>query len=291
MFFKSLSIYRLDADWLAQLPAVAETLAQHPLPPITAIATEVRGWSPAVIATDSAEQITLLRDYRNIPATAVKRLVAEKIREHEQARGFRPGRKLLREIKEDVIARMVPQVPVQRAEYQGVIDRQADLLLINTATPARADDFTRSLRSALGTLPAAPIHPDRPMAYLLTRWLSGAELPPSFTVDQECQLVAPDETKAAVRFTRHPLSEQNVTQHLQAGKLATRLALTWKDRISFVIDEQARLRKLQFLDSLRIAENRGELAGELGEQADLTLMVGDLRELVADLIQALGMEG
>ena len=280
MFFKSLSIYRLDADWLAQLPAVAETLAQHPLPPITAIATEVRGWSPAVIATDSAEQIT-----------AVKRLVAEKIREHEQARGFRPGRKQLREIKEVVIARMVPQVPVQRAEYQGVIARQAGLLLINTATPARADDFTRSLRSALGTLPAAPIHPDRPMAYLLTRWLSGAELPPSFTVDQECQLVAPDETKAAVRFTRHPLSEQNVTQHLQAGKLATRLALTWKDRISFVIDEQARLRKLQFLDSLRIAENRGELAGELGEQADLTLMVGDLRELVADLIQALGMEG
>ncbi|HCZ49304.1 MAG TPA: recombination-associated protein RdgC, partial [Gammaproteobacteria bacterium] len=107
-------------------------------------------------------------------------------------------------------------------------------------------------------------------------------------VDRECQLVAPDETKATVSYARHALEGHDIDQHLQAGKLATRLAMTWRERLSFVIDDQVRIRKLQFLDSMRIAENRDELDGEAAEQADLTLMVGELREFLAELAKAIG---
>lgn len=291
MFFKALSVYRLEPDWLQQLPPLAEALAEHPVPPMTALSLEVCGWSPAVLAADDAEQITLLRDYRNVPAAAVRRQVAALLSEREAQQGHRAGRRQIRAIKEEVLARMTPSVPVQRADYQAVVDRRAGLLLVNTATAARADAFTHELRKVLGSLPATPLKPDRPMQYLLTRWLAGAELPDVFHVDRECQLVAPDETKATVSYARHALEGQDIDQHLQAGKLATRLAMTWRERLSFVIDDQVRIRKLQFMDSMRIAENRDELDGEAAEQADLTLMVGELREFVAELAAAIGAEG
>lgn len=291
MFFKNLSIYRLDAGWLQLQPSLADALEKHPLPPITALAIEARGWSPRVLATDNAEQISLLRDYRNIPAAAVRRQVAERLREHEQRNGFCAGRKLARGIRDEVIARMTPSCPVQRAEYQAVVDRQAQILIINSATPARADDLTHALRNALGSLPATPLTSARPMPYLLTRWLAGHDLPAGFQVDRECQLVAPDESKSTVRFVRHALGDDDVTQHLRTGKLATCLAMTWRDRLAFVIDDKVRIRKLQLLDSMRIAENRGELDGEMAEQADLALMVGELRDFVSELAHAIGAEG
>lgn len=51
-----------------------------------------------------------------------------------------------------------------------------------------------------------------------------------------------------MRYARHRLVTDEVKQHIEGGKMPTRLALTWNDRVSFVLTEGLQLKKLAFLE-------------------------------------------
>ncbi|AAP85953.1 hypothetical protein PHG201 (plasmid) [Cupriavidus necator H16] len=59
------------------------------------------------------------------------------------------------------------------------------------------------------------------------QWLAGDAAPSGFTVDQEIELQSGAESKATVRYVRHPLDAENLRRHIAAGKRCTRLAMTW----------------------------------------------------------------
>jgi len=81
-----------------------------------------------------------------------------------------------------------------------------------------------------------------------------------------------------------------VAAHIAAGKLVTRLGMTWNDRISFVLTDKLHLKRLAFLDVLKEqAEKSAEGADELFD-ADFALMAGELAQLFEDLLVALGGE-
>jgi recombination associated protein RdgC len=110
-------------------------------------------------------------------------------------------------------------------------------------------------------------------------------------VDRECELKAADESKAVVRYTRHPLDTDEVSQHIADGKVPTRLALTWNDRISFVLTEALTLKKMAFLDV--VLEDAPMTAGDRADDhfdADVSIATGELSRMLPALIEALGGE-
>ena len=75
-----------------------------------------------------------------------------------------------------------------------------------------------------------------------------------------------------------------------AGKLPTKLALTWDDRISFILTEKFEIKRLAFLDILKEeSDNQAENEDERFD-LDFTLMTGEIAHLLDDLIAALGGE-
>ena len=70
---------------------------------------------------------------------------------------------------------------------------------------------------------------------------------------------------------------------------ATRLGLTWKDRISFVLTEKLQVKRVEFL-SISKEKTEGEAQTDAAEQFDMdfTLMAGELAQLLSDLAEALG---
>jgi recombination associated protein RdgC len=124
----------------------------------------------------------------------------------------------------------------------------------------------------------------------MTGWLAGQEAPAGFTIDRDCELRAAGEEKAVVRYVRHPLDGDEIGQHITAGKAVTRLALTWRDRISFVLTEQLQVKRLAFLDVLKEDAERQADGGEDLFEANFALMSGELPQLLADLATALDGE-
>ena len=72
----------------------------------------------------------------------------------------------------------------------------------------------------------------------MSAWLALGDAPLRFVIDQDLELQAADKTKATIRYTRFPLEAREIRQHLTAGMSATRLGLTWNDRISFVLTDK-----------------------------------------------------
>jgi recombination associated protein RdgC len=123
----------------------------------------------------------------------------------------------------------------------------------------------------------------------MAQWLlaeSTDEWPSGLFVERECELQSHDEEKSVVRYTRHHLLNDEVRQHLQRGLQPKRLAMSWEGRVAFVLTESMQLKKIGFLDGV-IAESGQD---ESGFDADVAISTGELRQLIPDLIEALGGE-
>jgi recombination associated protein RdgC len=62
--------------------------------------------------------------------------------------------------------------------------------------------------------------------------------------------------------------------------------MTWNDRVSFVLTDSLQLKKLDFLDGVFA----GRPADDEGFDADAAIATGELRQLIPDLVEALGGE-
>ena len=111
-----------------------------------------------------------------------------------------------------------------------------------------------------------------------------------FPVDQDTELRATGEGKATVRYVRHTLEADDVRRHIASGKQCTRLAMTWADKISFVLTESLTIKRVTPLDVIK--ENADSTAQNDEERfdSDIMLMTGELSRMLADLVAALGGE-
>lgn len=80
-----------------------------------------------------------------------------------------------------------------------------------------------------------------------------------------------------------------ITEHGAAGKVPTKLAMTWNDRVSFVLSDMAQIKKIKLLDVVLdgVQENGKD---DDGFDADAAIVTGELSALIPDLIEALGGE-
>jgi recombination associated protein RdgC len=145
------------------------------------------------------------------------------------------------------------------------------------------------LKLTLGELPLTLFKTVQAPGTAMTNWLSVGEVPGPFSIDQDCELRVAGEAGGSVRYTRHPLDADEVNQHINRGKVAGKLAMTWNDRVSFVLTEQMQIKRLAFLDVLK---EQAEQAGEGGDmfEADFAIMCGELAGMLASLTEALGGE-
>jgi len=123
----------------------------------------------------------------------------------------------------------------------------------------------------------------------MSHWLSSREAPVGFTVDRDCELKTPDDQKSTVRYSRHTLEIDEVAEHIAAGKVPTQLALTWNDRISFVLTETAQVKKLKLLDVVLDGVQEGGKDDD-GFDTDAAILTGELSAMLPDLLEALGGE-
>ncbi len=133
-----------------------------------------------------------------------------------------------------------------------------------------------------------PLHVEMSPAAAMTLWLSEDEPPAGFTVDQDTELRSTGESRATVRYVRQTVELDEVRRHVQAGKQCTRLAMTWNDRVSFVLTDNLDIKRVAPLDVLK--EHQDAQAANEAEQfeADFALMTGELARMLDDLVAALG---
>jgi len=305
--FKSACFFRIADDFVLPDPdALERVLHKARFVPCGPTQPESTGWVPPrgnkskVMAELVGGHLILKQctEKRAVPASAIKAAVEEKIERYKLETGNeRVPSKLKKEFKEEVLLDLLPRAFSKRGTTLLWLDAREKLLVVDAPSLAAADRIVSSLLAALLEVPGAGpaldlqlIQTQASPAASMSHWLSTREAPWRFTVDRDCELKAPDELKSTVRYSRHTLEIDEVAQHIAAGKLPTQLAMTWNDRVSFVLSEAGQIRKIKMLDVVvKEAEDRKGKDDE-GFDANAAILTGELSALIPDLLEALGGE-
>lgn len=299
MWFKNLQIYRLPAPWTVDLAKFDEQLARGGFVKCPSNQPLSRGWvSPRgdgalVYAANRQWLVALAVEQRLLPSSVINDETRERAEVIEAQQGYAPGRKQLKEIKERVTEELMPRAFTRKRKSFVWIDPHNGWFCVDAGSQAKAEEVIEHLRHCLDDFPLKPLLTQLSPQSAMADWLAGGEAPAGFTIDRDCELKAIGEEKAAVRYVRHPLGDEvggEIKSHLAAGKLPTRLALTWDERIAFVLTEKMEIKRLTFLDLLKEeAEKSAERADEQFD-ADFALMTGELSRFLPQLVEALGGE-
>ena len=296
MWFRNLVLYR-TAGWKPKAAELEEALARQTFQPCGKMDMESRGWLPprgegdALVHTLGGQMLIALGvEQKLLPASVINHYARERAAEIEEQQGFRPGRKQQREIREQVTDELLPRAFERRRSTHAWIDTAGGWLAVDAANLAKADELLEVLRKCVAPLPLATLKTQLSPASAMTGWLASGDPPAGFTIDRDCEFLAPGEDKSTVRYVRHPLEAKDVRGHLEDGKQVTRLALTWNDRISFVLNENLQVKRLAFLDILKEQAEKDAEGGDELFDADFAIMSGELSRFLPDLVEALGGE-
>ena len=294
MWFRNLQVYRLPKNWSSDVNALEQQLSSLILLPCSASDTQSIGWiSPRdggtlVHSVNRQWLLALGVEKKLLPASVVKQFANERAKTIEENEGRRVGRKEMRDLREAMTLELLPRAFVSRRTTFGWIDPVNGWLIIDAAAPAKAEEFLEHLRKSVEGLPARVLEVTQSPSAAMTGWVAGGEAPPGFTIDQDLELRSAE--NATVRYAKHTLEGDEIGKHIADGKVVTRLAMTWGDKISFLLNEKLQIKRLSFLDILK-EQTDGQAENE-DERFDLdfTLMSGEIASLLDELIEALGGE-
>lgn len=290
--FKHIQYFRIGADWHADAAAIEAALAQTRF--VACAPTQERsiGWveprgeanGPLLESIGGHYMMRLLIESKVIPGGALRDALDKRLQAIESEQGRKPGKRETREIAEDLRTAMLAQAFTTKTSVWVWIAPESRLLVIESGAQARTDMVTTELIKVLDGLQLSPVVTEQAPASCMAAWLNSQEPPAAFTADRDCVLKATDESKATVRYAQHALDIDEVRAHIAAGKLPTQLAMTWNDRLSFVLTDRGTIKKIAFHDGVFAGTN------ETGFDADVAIATGELSQFIPALTEALGGE-
>lgn len=298
MWFKNLIVYRIPENWALDADALADALLPHAFSPASSAEETAIGWVPPregdpslVIGVDRQMLIALRTEKKLLPAKVITQFVKHAAARIEEEEGVKVGRKRLKELKEQVRDELLPRAFSIASDTRVWIDPINGWLAVDAGSGLRAHDIFGLLAKAVERFPGRALKVQATPAGEMTAWLVTGEAPAGFTVDQDVELKARD-GKATVRYANQSLEQDDVTRHTKAGKQCTKLALTWNDRISFVLTDKLEIKRIKPLDVIKEAAAGSAAGADADERffSDMTMMTGELAGLLADVVFALGGE-
>jgi recombination associated protein RdgC len=296
MWFKNLQLYRLSLPVNLTAESLNQALAKLVFSPSTSMDMQNQGWaSPRdndllVHAVNGQMLIMLGTEKKLLPASVINQVCKAKAAELEEQQGFKPGRKQMKDLKEQVIDELLPRAFSIRRNTWAWIDPVNGWLVVDAASPARVDELLKPLLKVVNDLPLHSLRVAQSPVAAMTSWLAADEAPAGFSIDQDTELRSAGEDKAAVRYVSHTIDPDDVRRHIAAGKQCTRLALTWADRISFVLTESLAIKRVTALDVIKENSDSKMHNEEERFDSDFVLMTGELNRMLGDLVAALGGE-
>lgn len=297
MWFKNLTLLRCTSPLSLTAESLATRLDQQPFQPCPSFQPSAAGWSAPLgrKARDRVHAVAgrwlmcLRTEERLLPPIAVNQALAERIAliEDEQQRPVRRREKV--ELREQLVQELLPRALTRSRFSYGYLDMKAGWLVVDSASPRGVEEFTGALREALDALPVAPPRVQHSVSATMTAWLREGAAPSAFAFGDSCELREGSDEGGIVRCRGQDLCGDEIRAHLDAGKQVSRLALIWRERLAFILDESLVIRRLQFLDVVREAlhEDDTPSAAALFD-AEFALMTGELAQLIPEILELFG---
>ena len=259
LWFKNLMVYRLSRDVSLRAEEMEKQLASMTFTPCGSQDMAKMGWVPpmgshsdALTHTANGQIIICARKEEKIlPSPVIKQALEAKIFKLEAEQGRKLKKTEKDSLKDEVLHSLLPRAFSRFSQTMMWIDTVNDLIMVDCASAKKAEDTLALLRKSLGSLPVVPLTMENPIELTLTEWVRSGTTAQGFQLLDEAELKAILEDGGVIRAKKQDLVCDEIAVHIEAGKLVTKLALDWQQRIQFVMCDDGSIKRLKFSDELR----------------------------------------
>lgn len=221
------------------------SLSASPFQPCTSYQTTSVGWLPQGVDKfytrnlDQFVKFSFCIEKRSVPSSVAKHEIQAEVERFFNRVGSKPNKEEMKNIKDDVMSRLLPRAFPKRNVIDVWIDFGRDLLMIATSATGSADEVISFLMNNLrGFESVSLIKTAQEPSQVMKQWILG-NAPSGFTIDDQCELVdSSNSNKPTVKFVRHDLTGEKVTSHIVEGKNPVSISMTKNDSISFVLTDK-----------------------------------------------------
>lgn len=299
-FFKNAIIYRISnpMSLMAQLATIEQQLLPFQFTPCGSQDTARTGWVPATMFSQTLAHrshtqylLTVQRQEKILPGPVIKQELNARIAKLESEQGRKLTETEKDSLKDEVLHSLLPRAFTKDSRTQLWIDVMNGLIIVDASSARKAEDALALLRKSLGSLPVIPLTIENPVELTMTEWVRSGNAPAGFAIGDAAELKGILADGGIAKVKKQDLVSDEIKTHIEAGKVVTKLALDWQQRVTFTLTDDAMLTRLKFCDEL-IEQNddidREDVLARF--DADFTLMTGELTTLIKQFVIALGGE-
>jgi len=296
LFFKNLALYRLSEPVTLSHEQLDEALETSAFRPCGGLEPFSYGFEPPlgregqtfVHVANGRSLICARREERILPAAVVREAVDERIADIE-AREFRTvHRKEKQRMRDDLTFELLPRAFTRSVRTYGYLCPQGGWLVVDAATPTKAEDFANLLAETVPDLSIVPYVPDVSVSELMTRWLREGQLPSGLSLADECEMRDPAHEGSLVRCQRQDLVSDEIRAHLRAKKEVRSLGLGFEDQLTFSLTAEMQIKRLRYEGVDALDDELSGLDDAARFDADFAFMSATLAPLLERLVQLCG---
>ncbi|GAA0855377.1 recombination-associated protein RdgC [Aliiglaciecola litoralis] len=283
MWFKNLKLFTITQtlDW--NDIDLDEQLAQFAFRPCNSQELSTMGFASPLGQGDSMIHsaqgrvwVTLKKQERILPAVVVNAELADKVAQIEAETGSPLGKKAQQDLKQEIVQRLLPQAFTKNSYTHGFISFADNLVAVDASADGKAEAFLAMIRKAMTSLPVVPMS-RKSIQGELTSWLKDSATPADIVLLEEAEFRGQGEQDSIVRVKNQDLVDDEILQHLEAGKFVHKLAVEWDESLTAMIEEDLSIKRLKFTDVVK--EQNDDIAKEdklARLDADFALMSGEV---------------
>ncbi len=292
MWFKQTQIFQLSTPVAYDCEKLAAQLAPLAFTSCLPSFPSSHGWisaideedAPLVHGTYGYMMICLQFEEKILPTTVIRQELDQKIKEIEANRERKVYQKEKYALKDEIILTLLPRAFSKFSRIHAYFDTKNNWLIIDTVNAAKTEKFLEQFKKSFTGINLQPIETEK-LGPILSRWLINNDYPKEFAVEKACVLRDPNQQSRVIRCQQQNLFASSIQALIKDGCEVQQLALTWQDRVNFVLLDSLLLQSIKFNDE--IIEQTKQMEPETKQQqfaADFLIMAETISALLKDLL-------
>ena len=302
MWFKNARFYTVDLSDLKDLfhddIAMEEALSRVAFRPCAAQETATIGFAPLFgkdtpfhFSSGANHYFRLLEENKLLPSSVIKDELAEvtEAKELELKRQLRKNEK--EALKTAISGKLLAQAFATRRELLVWINFDKNIVGVSATSAKRAERALAMLREAFSSFPAQLLSPKVLVDSTMTSWLKEGNIPSRLTLGSDVTLKSQDEDGGIIKASKEDLTSEEISVHLEAGKIATEIGLTFDDSLEFALTSEIAVKRLKPTDIYLEHHLSEKSDDEIADMQSILVLQGELlTELAIYLLEIFNCE-